>query len=789
MKEAKVLSGSAPVMTDLIVFEQGKRAQRPTLPGPLFLMVLCWAVAALLSFFAVRELKAPSPVPATAATAGEFSAERAMTHVNRIAYAPHPLGSANAGAVREYLLAQMSALGLNPQMFPAIGVHMSGRNVVAGITHDVIGRLPGTSGSKAVTLMAHYDSVDTASGAADDGAGVAAILEAVRAIRAGPLPLKNDLIVLFTEGEEAGLLGAEAFSSSHPWAKDVGVILNFEARGDRGPSMLFETSGNNRMLTETFARADSHAIASSLFYSLYKLLPNDTDFTVFRPSGVPGMNFAFGENIQSYHSTLDTPQNLSLASLQHQGDYALSLAREFGQADLTRLGKGGDDVFFNWFGSGLIHYSQHWVIPGAFAATALLLLLVVWSMRKSEVRIRRVLLALLPCVALTIAMPAIMVLARWMLLQLLAGRILFTDSPANTCLLAALALAGAGSGLLLVKAFRRRFSLRELSFAGLILLHAITWALALFLPAGSYLVFWPLLLSLIALLAVSIVGKRHGEGLQWLVGFAGLVSSVLLFAPLAYLLYIFLTFQWITAAAVGLLLSFWLLASFFCLDAMAPTRGWRPMLLLLLAGSAGLATAGVWKSHHSAEYPQADSIVYSLNADDHTASWISYDQSADRWTTQFIGKKCQRQPMPKYLAGSPFPVLAATAPALDLAPPVIEMKEHSNEGGLQKFHMTVRSQRSAARLYLAFENDVQPVSIKIAGRSIQPDQGSRRLGLNLLGMPAEGVDVELELKTGASISFWLMDQSSGLPETYSRPKEFIARQGSDITIVCRKYTI
>jgi hypothetical protein len=380
-------------------------------------------------------------------------------------------------------------------------------------------------------------------------------------------------------------------------------------------------------------------------------------------------------------------------------------------------------------------------------------------------------------------------LARWLLGGVLARRMLLTDSPANACLLAGFVLAGTCAGTLLWKAFRRRFRSRELAFSGLILLDVISWTLALLLPAGSYLVFWPLLAALVVLLAVYFASKGRAESRQWLAGFTGLVTSVLLFAPVAYLIYIFLTFQWPMVAAVGLLISLGFLASAFCLDVMMPRRGWYPLLAVLLAASAGMISAGVLKSHHSAQYPQADSVIYSLDEDDHTASWISYDQSPDGWTAQFIGKKNQLQPMPKYLAGSPIQVLAATAPALDLAPPVIELKEHTNKNGLQWLHLRVRSQRNAKRLYLAFENEVQPVSIKVAGRSIQPDPDSRRLSVNLLGMPAEGVDMELELKTGAHISFWLMDQSSGLPEIHTRPKEFVARQGSDTTIVCRKYTI
>ena len=98
----------------------------------------------------------------------------------------------------------------------------------------MIAWLPGIANSKAVMLVAHYDSVPNGTGASDDGAGVVALLETVRAVKS-TAPLKNDVIFLFTDGEETGLLGANAFISEHPWAKDVGLVLNFEAREICGP--------------------------------------------------------------------------------------------------------------------------------------------------------------------------------------------------------------------------------------------------------------------------------------------------------------------------------------------------------------------------------------------------------------------------------------------------------------------------------------------------------------------------------------------------------------------------
>ena len=106
-------------------------------------------------------------------------------------------------------------------------------------------------------------------------------------------PLKDDLIFLFTDGEEAGLLGAKAFVDEHPWAKDVRLVLNFDARGNSGSAIMFETSNQNGALIRGFARSAPYPVTTSLSYEIYKRLPNNTDFTEFRRAGLAGLNFAY----------------------------------------------------------------------------------------------------------------------------------------------------------------------------------------------------------------------------------------------------------------------------------------------------------------------------------------------------------------------------------------------------------------------------------------------------------------------------------------------------------------
>ena len=54
-------------------------------------------------------------------------------------------------------------------------------------------------------------------------------------------------------------------------------------------------------------------------YEVYKRLPNDTDMTVFKRAGIPGMNFAAIEGHTSYHTQLDRPELLQEGSLPTSG--------------------------------------------------------------------------------------------------------------------------------------------------------------------------------------------------------------------------------------------------------------------------------------------------------------------------------------------------------------------------------------------------------------------------------------------------------------------------------------
>lgn len=282
---------------------------------------IVWAGLAALALMAGG---APAPLPADAAPE-VASGGRAMGVLERLARGegervskPRPAGSAANAAARERILAECERVGLKAEVDVRYGVAVDEQ--AAGTVHNVVARLYGRGGlsgpGEAILCMAHYDSVGAGPGIGDDLAGVAAWIETARALRAGP-ELERDVIFLFEDAEEHGLLGAELFAAQHPWAKDVGFVINLEARGDSGPSRLFETGLGNAWALEAFGRTASAPSTSSVSTELYRRMPNDTDYTVWRTRGVPGLNFACIGDVTRYHTPLDDIEHLSPRTLQH----------------------------------------------------------------------------------------------------------------------------------------------------------------------------------------------------------------------------------------------------------------------------------------------------------------------------------------------------------------------------------------------------------------------------------------------------------------------------------------
>ena len=355
-------------------------------------MRLFWLVGSLALALAlgVLSLQVPAPVGADAA-ATAFSAERAMADVREIAQRPHPLGSADHTRVRLYLQQRMTDLGL--QVSTQAGPisrgsarylrRMGGDPEAAEFTAtNLIGVLPGDNPAlPAVALMAHYDTVPMSAGAADDSAGVAAVLETVRALRARG-PADRTLVVLFTDAEEIGLDGARIFWGGHPLRDRIGAVINLEARGGGGRAMMFETGRGNAETIALFGdagvRADGGVTANSLAGFVYERMPNGTDFTIPKDRGVQGLNLAFIGRPAQYHAD-STPDTLDQGAVQHIGSQALESADALLRAERLPAAT-ANTVYADLFGRVIVSHppAAGW---GVLAMALILLGAAAWRAR------------------------------------------------------------------------------------------------------------------------------------------------------------------------------------------------------------------------------------------------------------------------------------------------------------------------------------------------------------------------------------------------------------------------
>lgn len=714
---------------------------------------------ALLVCLAVWSQQPPTPVPSSAAPA-LFSAERALTHLPHIASVPHPIGSPAHAQTRAYLVKTLTSLGWDTQTQEELGVSQ-GEGAV-GFVSNVVARLRGSGGSgKAVMLVAHYDSVPTGPGAADDGAAVAAILETARALKANPR-LRNDVIVLLTDGEEVGLLGAEAFVAKHPWAADVGTVLNFEYRGNSGPTLMFETSAGNGRLIDAFA-ASPQPVGTSMMVEVYRVMPNQTDFSVFKRAGMPGLNFASISTASSYHSQLDRVDAVDPRSVQHQGETMLALARRLGDADLTRR-DAPDQVYFDLPGLGLLHYpaSLAWGVTG--------LALVLWiaafavGIRRGQVRVGRTVVGFvaLPCTGLLLALGATLGL---LLIRSFhpeyRGLVELYNHGWYWGALLALTLA---SFIGIYGWLQRRFNTQALSLGA-----ALVWLVVLLLvtadfPGASYVLAWPLVGVLASWLVVLLGAGRLSSAQRVMVWTAGAIPATLVFVPLVYLLLVAMTtpMAGVAMAAVVLLLALlWPL--------LAAVR--RRDLVSKAAMAAGVAmlVGGELTSGASAERPRPVNVFYVRDSGTNTAQWLSGDVVLDPWQRHFFDAGAVRRAIPEWYGAESRRYWTSAAPDVGLPAPTLKTLSDRTEGGTRTIQLQLSSRRNARDFTLQVLG-AQVTQARVQGREVRAAT-AEEWTLEAHNVPTEGLTIELMVTAGRAFTVNLFDATAGLPMADALPKD------------------
>lgn len=485
-----------------------------------------------------------------------FSAERAAKDIEQIAKNPHTINDQEElRIVREYLITRLAELGIESEVFTYEDITDK-----YGWTYDInniYGKIDGKDGEDGtyIMLVAHYDSSPAkrlgeeggSRGAADDGYGLSTILEVLRVIQENNKSLENGIKILFTDAEETGLWGADKeMQENFKLYENVSFVINLEARGIKGPAIMFETSDNNLDVIKLFKKANL-PVTYSLAADVYRKMPNGSDFTKFIDSGLKGINMAVLDNLDYYHTPLDNYDNINLSSLQHYGEQVLPVVEEFiyseKYADPQVFDSKENGIYFTILPNVMLLYSNTmgWVL----AAVAFLLLVgvIVTLSKKHQLKMTQI-------AAWT---------GNWVLIGIVMALIGFGVSrivavifdmpfkltympkvPAANLIVLVTALVGAGLiGFTIHKFVKVKVKIESIAIGGLILNFILLLIFMVVLPGGSFLCLWPLILACAVQLITnySPLGHQVKRALQLVPA----VMGIMMFVPILYVLNIALT--------------------------------------------------------------------------------------------------------------------------------------------------------------------------------------------------------------------------------------------------------
>lgn len=700
-------------------------------------------------------LTEPAPVPDRVAP-GEFDTLRAIGRLARILgdEAPHPVDSDEADAVRRRLVGELRSLGLEPAVTDDLVCNgrESSRTVSCARVRNVLARI-GPPAGPAVMMASHYDSTPVGPGAADDGIGMAVMLEAAALLRQSRL--ERPVLLLFDEGEEAGLLGARAFVERNPLARDVAAVVNLEARGVGGPAIMFETSRPNGPAVRAYARSAERPMANSLSADFYAMLPNDTDASIFRELPWTILNFAIVGNETRYHSPGDDLLSLDPRSVRHMGEQALAATAVLAAGDAAS--GGGRLAYADLLGRRLVAIPL-WLSGAALAA---LFLLFLWLAQK-----RRAGLGLAAAtIAVALADAAILgFLGQWAVGLFRDGEWWRAHPQVSALALCASALA---TGLAALLVLGRRLARDRLRLAFWLLFLILGAGLSLAAPGASIFFLAPPLVAGAAMLA----GRWERP--------AALVAWALLFlswAPILHQAEILLDMDrgWMFAPVAGLLV-LPVLIELKPLAARMPTSAAVAAILLLpLAGWTAAALAPAY----SPERRQAFGIEYVREPG--RARWMVVNDGAP-------------VPLPGFEAGVEVPWSArkrwtGPAPALPVEPPRLEKiaERVVADGRL----LTLRlASGGAEMLLLRAEPHAGLRAVRVGGKVRRFGRGKpdEDFVLRCHGRSCDGLVLDLLVASRSPVEAVLAGSRRGLPDAAApllaaRPRNAAPQYNPDATI-------
>ena len=478
---------------------------------------------------------------------------RQMEHILKISKEPHTIFDSDKEAqdeVRDYLISELNELGVKTKTYKYDNVHLKnheayGENATEKVDlENIYGELKGKSDSY-ILLCTHYDSAgakegrysqsEGSLGSADAGYALSTILETLRVIKESNVELENGIKILFTDGEECGLLGAKESVKEKEIFDGVNYVINIEARGTSGPAIMFETSQNNKAVLDLYEATDK-PYSYSITPEIYRLLPNGTDFTVFLENNLTGINISVLDGLENYHTPNDNPDNLSDKSMQHYGDQVLPIVKEFVSNEKYSnpdVFESKEDSIFFTLGNQFIRYSKN----TNMVLLALIALSILFAIKKLNItNIKKILkyiginsLYTLVTVGLGYGLSRLLALINGRKFEITYLPLIKFEDVIFIIVMIALFVGY----FLIVKKFTNNFKENnEFTVSSLIGLFILSLVLTFALPGASYLTVFPaIMLSIALFIKIYLVDVRN-------IGYIMLLPIaliVMLYVPTIYL--------------------------------------------------------------------------------------------------------------------------------------------------------------------------------------------------------------------------------------------------------------
>lgn len=706
-----------------------------------FSLSAIFAIVAVAAIAVLLAMRGPAPLPVDAPP-GRFSAGRARAELLRIipSDVPRPNTSDEAHRTRDRIVERFRELGYETTIQSAFACSAE---ITCAPVENIIARRPGEQGPS-VFGVAHYDSAAAGPGISDDGAGVAAILETARVLRGART--RHPIAFLVTDGEEEGLLGARAFVADARQRSQVLRIVNLENRGTRAPGFMFETSARNLEMVRSWGRSSPRPVASSLFFSIYEMLPNDTDLSVFKRAGLQGINFAAIRDPWAYHTPLDAHARLDLRMLQHCGDNLTAALRSFAD-DATDAD--GNAAYFDVLSRFLVVWPAAWsiAIAGALLAFSLGSLFLSFRTRADAISLTMV-PASIVIAAVTGGLVTVISYVR-------AGDVRWL--AAYDAVVAASWLTGSASTVLIATLVRRVSSSRAVLASAAVWWSAFGLLCAAFFAGAAYLFIIPA-----AFLAAAAIASRVNVPVTRSLTIAGLTAALVLWLPFGAVLYEALAAP--AVIAVSVLMAIVISSA----AAMVPQRRAGTAIAMYAAAAALSLVAAVLPPATVMRPQPLNLILYAEEGS--TTRWLATSMTRElRSTTPFDSR---RRAIVPYSGSKDY---AGDASEYRFVPPDATVQRVETTDGVSA-RFTLVSRRAANQIALIFRPSAQPTKVIVNGTSAPMQRVSSGVW-NFVNVNAPTAVIDIELPHGTTLDAWVRDKSFGLPPAAQNVMDARTRSG------------